>query len=126
MRIFTKVLIGLCMVVSGCSNDADVASANLSNAADNFEITRRVVFYNGITGDYMLAITGLCSMGNELSVQRVSVTCKVGPSSYKKHYLGLSDNVTYIVEQIEPAPASVYSYAVTFKPSTILPDINIR
>ncbi|WP_456151163.1 beta-sandwich lipoprotein, partial [Acinetobacter sichuanensis] len=38
----------------GCSRDAQVASKNLSYAADNFELDRRVVFYNGITGEYIL------------------------------------------------------------------------
>lgn len=92
-------------LVTGCSTDADVASHNLSQAADQFEITRRIVFYNGITGGYMLTIEGLCSLGNNDTAKRLSVTCKVGPSAYKKHFLGLSDNVTFFVEQMEPVTA---------------------
>jgi len=111
--------------LSAC-NDADVASRNLSQAADNFEIDRRVVFYNGITGEYMLTIEGLCSLGNHDSSGKLSVTCKVGPEQYKKHYLGLSDNVTFFVEQLEPKGVSAYHYRVTFKPQTILPDIDFR
>lgn len=113
-------------VLAGCSTDADVASRNLSQAADNFEIHRRVVFYNGVTNDYMLSIEGLCSMGSTSSSKGVSVTCKTGPGSYKKHMLGLSDNVTYFVEQLEPAAVGVYMYRVTFKPSTIIPDIQLK
>ena len=111
--------------LAGCS-DADVASANLSKAADQFEVTRRVVFYNGITGDYMLTVEGLCSLGNRDKNRELSITCKVGPSSYKKHFLGLSDNVTYFVEQLEAKPASVYHYRVVFKPSTIIPDVEVK
>jgi hypothetical protein len=111
--------------LAGCS-DADVASANLSKAADQFEITRRVVFYNGITGDYMLTVEGLCSLGNHDKGRELSITCKVGPSSYKKHFLGLSDNVTYFVEQLEAKPASVYHYRVVFKPSAIIPDVEVK
>ena len=111
--------------LAGCS-DADVASANLSKAADQFEVTRRVVFYNGITGDYMLTVEGLCSLGNYDKNRELSITCKVGPSSYKKHFLGLSDNVTYFVEQLEAKPASVYHYRVIFKPSTIIPDVEFK
>jgi hypothetical protein len=109
----------------GCS-DADMASANLSKAADQFEINRRVVFYNGITGDYILSVEGLCSLGNADDPGQLSVTCKTGPSAFKKHFLGLSDNVTYFAEQLEPAEASVYHYRVIFKPQTILPDIDFR
>ena len=111
--------------LAGCS-DADVASANLSKAADQFEITRRVVFYNGITGDYMLTVEGLCSLGNHDKGRELSITCKVGPSSYKKHFLGLSDNVTYFVEQLQPNTASVYHYRVIFKPASIIPDVEVK
>ena len=111
--------------LSACS-DADVASRNLSKAADQFEINRRIVFYNGITGDYMLTMEGLCSLGNADKTRELTVTCKTGPSAFKKHFLGLSDNVTYFAEQIEPAPANVYRYRVIFKPSVIIPDIEFR
>lgn len=109
----------------GCS-DADVASNNLSKAADMFEVNRRIVFYNGITGDYMLTIEGLCSLGNHDTAKQLSLTCKTGQNDFKKHFLGLSDNVTYFVEQLDPVKASVYHYRVVFKPSTIVPDIEIK
>ena len=113
-------------VLAGCKADADVASRNLSKAADMFEINRRIVFYNGITGEYMLTIEGLCSLGNHDSAGTLSVTCKTGPTNFKKHFLGLSDNVTYFVEQMEPAQASVFHYRVVFKPQVIVPDIDFR
>lgn len=113
------------LVLAGCSNDAQVASHNLSQAADNFEISRRVVFYNGINGEYMLTIEGLCSL-DATEGRKISITCKTGPSTYKKHYLGLSDNVTYFIEQMEPVPASVNRYRVVFKPSVIIPDIAVK
>lgn len=110
--------------LAGCGRDADIASRNLSEAADNFEIQRRVVFYNGITGEYMLTIEGLCSLGNEDKPGRLSVTCKTGPSEYKKNFLGLSNNVTFFAEQVAPAKASAYYYRVVFKPQSIVPDID--
>lgn len=111
------------LALAGC-DDAHVASQNLSKAADNFEINRRIVFYNGITGDYILTIEGLCSQ--EPNDKKIAVICKTGPGEYKKHFLGLSDNVTYFSEQLQPAQASVYHYRVTFKPSVILPSIDVR
>lgn len=122
--IATALVAGLA-IISGCT-DADVASQNLSNAADYFEINRRIVFYNGITGDYMLTIEGRCSLGNADTSKELTVTCKTGPNDYKKHFLGLSDNVTYFVEQLEPKSVSVYHYKVIFKPSVIIPDIDIK
>lgn len=123
----TLALLFSAITLSGCTDsDANVASANLSKAADQFEIQRRIVFYNGITGDYMLTVEGLCSLGNYDTSKQLSITCKTGLSEYKKHFLGLSDNVTYFVEQLAPAKASVYHYKVIFKPSTILPDVDIN
>ena len=112
--------------LTACSSDADVASRNLSNAADNFEVQRRIVFYNGITGEYMLEVIGLCSLGNADSAGQLSVTCKTGPDEFKKHFLGLSDNVTYFAEQIEPKGVGTDRYRVNFKPSEIVPDIKLR
>ena len=118
-------LIGL-LGLAGCSNDADVVSHNLSKAADQFEIDRRIVFYNGITGEYMLTIEGKCALGNNDPARELSVTCKTGPNAFKKHFLGLSDNVTYFAEQIEPAGVSTYRYRVIFKPQSIVPDVDFR
>ena len=122
-----KTIIFLLSVVSlaACDNDASVASRNLSQAADNFEIQRRVVFYNGITGEYILTVEGLCSIDSSEG-RKLTVTCKTGPAAYKKHFLGLSDNVTYFAEQIESATASTYHYRVVFKPSVIIPDIDVK
>ena len=119
-------LIAPLLLLAGCMSDADVASYNTSKAADMFEVERRVVFYNGITGDYILTIEGRCSLGNDDKAGRLSVTCKVGDGAYKKHFLGLSDNVTFFVEQVEPKKASAYYYRVIFKPQLIVPDIVVR
>ena len=116
-------------VVAGlvaCSSDADVASRNMSRAADQFEVNRRIVFYNGITGEYMLSIEGLCSLGNHDAPGYLSVTCKTGPGEFKKNFLGLSDNVTFFVEQLESKDVSTSQYRVIFKPSVIFPDVDVR
>lgn len=124
MRSIKYITIGAaCAMLAACS-DADVASSNLSKAADNFEINRRIVFYNGITNDYILTIEGLCSQ--QQTDKKLAVTCKTGPSSYKKHFLGLSDNVTYFSEQMDAAQANVYHYRVIFKPAAIVPSIELR
>lgn len=131
MKKVTILLLLMALFLAGCSaysfsSDADVASKNLSTAADNFKITRRIVFYNGITNEYILEIMGKCSLGNYDSSNILSVTCKTGDNSYKKHFLGLSDNVTYFAEQIDGAGVDTYHYDIIFKPSTIIPNIKIK
>jgi len=96
----------------------------VSQAAHNFEVNRRVVFYNGITGDYILTIEGLLSVTPE--DKKLSVIVKTGPNQYKKHYLGVSDNVTWFCEQIESVPADPFHYRVVFRPTTIIPDVQIK
>lgn len=124
MRKFWLV-IAAALALTACDDDATVASRNLSKDADNFKVARRVVFYNGITDNYMLEIRGMCSIDSGVSARSITVTCKVG-DGFKKHILGLSDNVTYFVEQLDAKDVSTSFYRVTFKPSTILPDIELR
>ena len=113
-------------LLSGCEDDASIASHNISKAADNFEINRRVVFYNGITDQYMLTIEGYCSIDADGLDNQLEVTCKVGDGEFKKHFLGLSDNVTYIAEQLDSAAVSDQSYRLVFKPQSLRPDIDFR
>lgn len=125
-RIVTALgVVGIAFGLGACT-DAEVASSNLSKAADMFEIQRRIVFYNGITDSYMLTIEGNCSIKKDNLDAQLEVTCKTGSKEYKKHFLGISDNVTYFVEQIESANADIYHYRVVFKPSVIIPDIEIK
>jgi hypothetical protein len=126
-----KTIIALCVsaaTVFGLTacRDAQVVSENLSRSADMFEVTRRVVFYNGITDKYIMTLEGLCSIRADRADRQLEVTCKTGPTDYKKHFLGISDNVTYFVEQLEPKKESAYHYRVVFKPQTIIPDIDSR
>lgn len=110
--------------LTGCSDDSEVVSENLSKAADNFEVNRRIVMFNGITDKYLMEIVGVCSITDEGN--QLEVVCKTGKNEYKKHFLGLSDNVSYFVEQVDGVEASAYHYRVTFKPEQIIPDIDLR
>ena len=125
-KFLLNIIILIAVFITGCVSKADTASRNLSQAADSFEVTRRIVFYNGITGEYILTIEGLCSLGNYDSAGSLSVTCQTSSTEYKKHYLGLSDNVTYFAEQIDSSPVDVYHYRVIFKPSNIIPDVDLQ
>lgn len=122
--IATAAVAATAIALTACGNDADVASKNLSKAADNFEVTRRVVFFNGITDKYLLSIEGLCSIKDQ--GRQLEVTCKTGKNQYKKHFLGLSDNVSYFVEQVQGQKVSTAHYRVVFKPSVIVPDVDGR
>jgi hypothetical protein len=118
-------IVGIAAGLGACT-DAQMASQNLSKAANYFEINRRIVFYNGITDSYMLTLEGRCSIRKDNQDSQLEVTCKTSSTEYKKHFLGISDNVTYFVEQLENANVSAYHYRVVFKPAAIVPDIEVR
>lgn len=122
----TLLAVTAIMGLTGCDTDADVASKNISQDSDNFKVNRRIVFFNGITDKYLMTIEGKCSIKKDGNDKQLEVTCKVGDDQYKKHFLGLSDNVTYFVEQVDAANVSPNHYKVTYKPETIVPDIEMR
>lgn len=123
--VLLTVVVALIWILTGCASQADIASINLSTQADAFQVERRIVFYNGITGDYILSIEGFCSLGNNDAPGELTVTCKTGENQFKKHFLGLSDNVTYFAEQIDASNVSAYHYKVIFRPATIVPDLSV-
>lgn len=108
--------------LAGCTSDADKASENISTAADNFEVQRLIVGINGITDKVLFSVEGRCSITRDGDLV---VTCKHGPNDYRKHYLGLSDNVTYVSTQLEGVDASVYHTRIILKPENILPDFDL-
>lgn len=131
LLLFLPVLL-LPVLMTGCTqSDADVAAKNISKAAEQFEVARRIIFINGITDKYLLEIDGYCSVETADSALggSIEVTCRTGQDKrgkwqFKKSFLGLSDNVTYLVEQIDPINVSTTHYRVIFKPETIVPDFD--
>lgn len=113
--------------LGACSSDADIASENVSKAADNFEIGRRITVVNGITDKYLLVIEGYCSLGNNDKTRELSVTCKdvAGYGGFKKYFITLSDNVIVLTEQLQASQVSTERSRVVFKPEQIIPDIRV-
>jgi hypothetical protein len=109
---------------SGCTSDATTVSDNLSTAADQFEVQRRIVGINGFTDKPAFIVEGRCSIKDEGN--QLEVTCKHGDDDYRKHFIGLSDNTFYVAEQMEPIDASEYHTRIVIKPESILPDFDLE
>lgn len=125
-KIFGCVAVVAAALSLGACSAADTASRNISYDSDNFKVMRRVVFVNGITDKYLLSIEGLCSITKDKEDLQLEVTCKTGEGEFKKHYLGVSDNVTYFVEQMDASSVDTFHYKVALRPETILPDIDMQ
>lgn len=128
MKLATKATVGIlaiaALALTGCTSDADKASENLSKAAEQFEVQRRIVGVNGITGKYEFFVEGRCSIAPE--DRKLVVTCRQGPNDYRKHYVGLSDNTFYVATQLEPVDVSVYHTRVIIKPENVIPEIDLQ
>lgn len=115
------LLVSLFALLAGCSTDAETVTYNIKQDAEQFKVIRRVVFMNNITGEYLFEAEGNCSVETNNTAKRLELTCKVGEEKYKVHYFGLSDNTSYIVEQMEWQEANKYKYKIVFKPDSIIP-----
>src|SRR5690625_1168803 len=122
--IMMAMLFILSILLIACT-EAETVNYNITKSADSFEVERRIVFFNGITDKYLLTIEGFCSLDIE-DKDTLRVTCKTNEDEYKRHYLGLSDNVSYFVEQIESADVDPFHYRVIFRPESIVPEIDIQ
>ena len=124
--ILSALALSTVLAAGSCSDDASVAEHNIIKAADNFEITRRITFVNGITDRYLLEVVGLCSMEVTLDGEAFNVICKDDAGAFRRHTMTLSDNVFVVVEQLDAANVSDSRYRVTYKPEALAPDIELR
>lgn len=134
MKKHSKIIAGvlamgaLAAILTGCSSDADTASYNLSQEAEQFRVTRHITAINGITDNILLEVVGRCSVESANSALKGSLelTCKVGEDQYFKNYITLSDNTVVVVEQVETRDVSVYHYEWIVKPEGLIPDIRVE
>lgn len=123
-KIIAILIIVLCLVgcLTSCT-EAENVNHNLSQAADNFEVVRKITVYNARTDMIIMEMEGLMSLSNN-STSELVVTCKVGEDEYKKNYVYLNDYVIYVVEDITGTTTDPYHYKIHFY--TALPDIDLN
>lgn len=125
MKKIVAVLLAIAVMATclvGCT-EADNVNHNLSQAADNFQVTRKITVYNARTDMIILEMEGNMSLSNNTTNELV-VTCMTGPNQYKKNYVYLNEYVIYVVEDITDTVTDPYHYKVHFY--TAIPDIDIN
>lgn len=111
----------LALTLSGC-READRVSYNISMEADNFNTIRQITVINCIQGDVLFQMTGKMSINADVEDNQLEVTVEDENGKYRKHFIGLSDNVTYVVEDITDTPkVSEYHYTLNFNPKMWIP-----
>lgn len=107
--------------ISGCGREASRVSYNLSQQADNFNDVRQVTVINCLQGDVLFQMTGKMSITADTADNQLEIIVEDENGEYKKHFIGLSDNVTYVVEDITSGDVSKYKYTLNFNPKMWIP-----
>lgn len=107
-------------VFTGCS-EADRVSNNLSQEADNFNVVRQLTVMNCIQGEVLFQMTGKMSIKVDKEEKQLEVTVESSDGSYQKHFVGLSDNVTYVLEQKNYKNVDKYKYTLNYNPKMWIP-----
>ena len=117
----------LTAIATGCGSQADIVSDNISKEAEKFNVQRRIVGMNGITGKVEFEVEGRCSIeGDGLGELRaLIVTCKHSKNDYRKHYIGMSDNMFFINTQLKGIHVSEFRTKIIIKPQGIVPDLDL-
>ena len=121
MKKHIAILITIALVaaiLTGCT-EAERVSQNISQRADNFDITRRLTVFNIRTDTILFQMTGLFSIKTDSDDGQLEVTCELKDGKYSKHFVRLSDATTYIVEDLSGTDVSKYSYELNFLPKMV-------
>lgn len=65
-------------------------------------------------------MTGKMSIKADITDNQLEVVVEEN-GEYKKHFIGLSDNVTYVVEDITSGDVDKYKYTLNFNPKMWIP-----
>lgn len=115
------VLVCSVLSLTGC-RESDRVSYNISREADNFNIVRRVTVIDCINGDVLFQMSGRMSIYADTDDNQLEITVSDN-GTYQKHIIGLSDNVTYVVEDLNLGENDVksYKYTIIYNPKMWLP-----
>ena len=124
-----KKILAICMIgaivlgLSGCETEAQRVSYNLSQEADNFNVVRELTVIDCITGDTLFQMSGKMSITADAADNQLEIIVENDNGSYVKHFVGLSNNVTYVVEDLSLGENEVskYKYALNFNPKMWIP-----
>lgn len=127
-KILSLLAVGFLItgVLTGCETEAERVNYNLTQQADNFNVVRQLTVINCIEGDVLFQMTGKMSITADTDDNQLEIIVEDG-GTYVKHFVGLSDNVTYVVEDLNLGDNAVskYKYTLNFNPNMWIP-VNVE
>lgn len=119
-KVSIFIVLGMLMFLVGCDTEASRVSYNISQEADNFNIVRQLTVINCIEGDVLFQMTGNMSIEADNVDNQLEIVVE-NDGKYQKHFIGLSDNVTYVVEDLGSTDVSKYKYTLNYNPEMWIP-----
>lgn len=122
LAIILAIAIMAAGIITGCS-EKDRVNSNLTKEADNFNVVRQLTVINCLEGDVLFQMTGKMSITADTSDNQLEIIVENDDGTYVKHFVGLSDNVTYVIEDLNLGKNDVekYKYTLNFNPSMWIP-----
>jgi uncharacterized lipoprotein YajG len=121
MLLATGIILSSAVVFSGCEDESIRVNENITQQAQNFNVYRRVTVINCIKGDTLFTMEGLMNIEADTKDKQLEIIVETDKGKYKKHFIGLSDNVTYTVEDISGSQVSKYHYEINYNPKMWIP-----
>lgn len=115
------IIICVCLMVTGCATESSRVNNNITQEAENFNVYRRVTVINCIKGDTLFSIEGRMNIEADTKDNQLEIIVELEGGKFKKHFIGLSDNVTYTVEDISGSEVSKYHYEINYNPNMWIP-----
>lgn len=113
--VLAILLVLMVFALSSCRQQADKVQYNLKREADDFNIRRRITVLNTRTDTPLMQITGLLSIDVDKDGD-LNIIIEKEPDQFILNYAHLSQDTTYIVEQIETMEVNKYKYEIKFYP----------
>ena len=118
--VVLSLIVMTMFLLSGCLRQSDKVSRNLSLEADNFNITRKLSVINQRTDTLLFQMIGNFSIDID-SDGDLNIVGENNDGTYYKHFVCLSNEITYIVEDLGRSSVNKYRYEINFNPNMIMP-----
>jgi len=122
--ILVVVVLVVLVVSTGCQRQASKVSYNLSLEADSFNVTRQLTVINTRAEDgnssILFQMTGNFSIEKETDGDLAVIGENPG-GTYYKHFVCLSQDITYIVQDLGTTPVNKHRFEINFNPKMIVP-----
>ena len=121
-KLTALLLVLICfsaIALTGC-RESERVSYNLSQEADNFNVTRQLTVFNTRNSDILFQMTGNFSIEKEADGD-LAVIGENPNGTYYKHFVLMSRDITYTVIDIGTTTVDRYQFTINFNPNMAIP-----